>query len=62
MYRLLHQRSIKERFRLPLSKDDARAALNTAVKAEVLYRHLEYETNEAFEKQLDRIAENLTGS
>ncbi|WP_235782336.1 hypothetical protein [Phocaeicola paurosaccharolyticus] len=62
MYRLLHQRSIKERFRLPLSKDDARAALKTAVQAEVQHRHREFITNEAFEKQLDCMAENLTSN
>ena len=60
MKSLLRRRPMKERFKLPMSQDEAYAYLLAAMKAEVAYRHRSFSTNEDMEKQLNEMAHWLT--
>lgn len=57
---LLQRRPMKERFKLPMSEDEAYAHLLAAMMAEVAYRHRNFHTNDDMEKQLNEMAHWLT--
>lgn len=59
--KLLRQRIIKERFRLPMSFEDAKLYLMAAYKGEVERRFREFEECDEFAKQLNQVANYLTG-
>lgn len=52
--KLLRQRIIKERFRLPMSLEDAKLYLMAAYKGEVERRFREFEESNEFARQLNR--------
>ena len=54
--------TMRERFRLPFSKDDAIRVLLAAVKAEVERRNKTFIMSEALLTQTEQIAEWLTGN
>ena len=58
--KLLRQRIIKERFRLPMSFEDAKLYLMAAYKVEVERRFREFEESDGFARQLNQVANYLT--
>ena len=57
---LLLHRPMKERFKMPMSEEEAYAYLLAAVMTEVEYRHRTFCSNEYLEKQLHEMAHWLT--
>lgn len=60
MSRLLQRKTITERFRLPMSGEQAAAVLISAIRAEVEYRRRRFEMNEYVERQAGIMADCLT--
>lgn len=61
MSRLLRRGTMTERFKLPMTKEQAYQLLLAAVKGEVEYRARKFEFNDAVKSYADTIAEWLTG-
>ena len=61
MSRLLRRGAMTERFKLPMTKEQAYQLLLTAVKGEVEYRARKFELNDAVKSYANTIAEWLTG-
>ena len=58
--RLNRQRTMKARFRLPMTTEQAKELLTAAIKQEVEYRHRNFELNDSVKVQIDTMAEWLT--
>ena len=61
MSRLLRRGTMTERFKLPMTKEQAYQLLLAAVKGEVEYRARKFEFNDAVKSYANTIAEWLTG-
>ncbi len=61
MSRLLRRGTMTERFKLPMTKEQAYRLLLAAVKGEVEYRARKFELNDAVKSYANTIAEWLTG-